>query len=136
MPTVIKVTLLTTYNSPPFSARVRSFFDNIYMFFGLYIVSLFSVRPPYFQRISSPANIPSQFDPYTAAQMSSFNIQNRSNSRPQRPRWGSGGSTKKGPGGGGPGSGGKGPWGGGGGSGGKKFGTVDDVRGPECKSCG
>ena len=66
-----------------------------------------------------------QLDPYAAAEQSPFSIRNRSIPAPRAgPRTGGGGG-----GGGGHG-------GGGGGGGGKKLGTVDDIRGPECKSCG
>ncbi|KAJ5652171.1 hypothetical protein N7507_009597 [Penicillium longicatenatum] len=43
-------------SSPPFSVRVSRFFEGVYVFFGLYLVSFFSL------------------DPYSAAQNSSFNI--------------------------------------------------------------
>lgn len=67
-----------------------------------------------------------QLDPYAAAEQSPFSIRNRSNPAPRAgPRAGGGG-----------GGGGGGYGGGGGGGGGKKLGTVDDIRGPECKSCG
>ena len=67
-----------------------------------------------------------QLDPYAAAEQSPFNIRNRSNAAPRAgPRAGGGG-----------GGGGGGHGGGGGGGSGKKLGTVDDIRGPECKSCG
>ncbi|MCJ1460503.1 hypothetical protein MMC28_010885 [Mycoblastus sanguinarius] len=61
-------------------------------------------------------------DAYAAAEQSSFSIMNRRRSTAgSGPRSGGGGS-----GGGGGGS---------GGNGGKKLGTVDDIRGPECKTC-
>ncbi|KAL4892947.1 hypothetical protein BDV59DRAFT_179070 [Aspergillus ambiguus] len=97
--------------SPPLSVRVSRFFENVYMFLGLYLVSLFS------------------FDPYTAAQNSSFNVSRPENRSSARPRWGgSGGYGSGGPGGGG--------GGGGSGFGPRRIGRVDDVRGPECGSCG
>ena len=68
-----------------------------------------------------------QLDAYSAAEASQFNVNNRSaggsRSGPSRGYGGGGG-------GGGGGSGGSGPS-----SGGKKLGRVDDIRGPECKSC-
>ncbi|KAL2037957.1 hypothetical protein N7G274_009432 [Stereocaulon virgatum] len=94
--------------APPLSARVLNFADSTYAFLGLYVTTLFSL------------------DAYAAAEQSSYNIRNRNRSNPV-PRSGPR------PGGGGGGSGGG---GGGGGGGGKKLGTVDDIRGPECKSCG
>lgn len=68
-----------------------------------------------------------QLDPFVAAQNSQFNIHRPKNSGGPRSRWG-GSSSSYGPGGGG---------GGGGGPGGpgRRIGQVDDVRGPECKSC-
>ena len=65
------------------------------------------------------------------------------NAYQDRARWGGvnrtggfgGGTGGSGGGGGGPGSGGGGGGFGGGGSG-RRMGTVDDVRGPECGSCG
>ncbi|RAL10587.1 uncharacterized protein BO97DRAFT_406838 [Aspergillus homomorphus CBS 101889] len=102
--------------SPPLSVRASRFLESIYVFLGLYIVSFFST------------------DPYGAARDSSFNI-HRSARTPSgnKSRWGlgfGGGSSggSGGPGGGGP--------GGPGGSGPRRIGRVDDVRGPECKSCG
>ncbi|KAL1987714.1 hypothetical protein VTN96DRAFT_2554 [Rasamsonia emersonii] len=93
--------------SPPLSVRVIRFFESIYIFLGLYFVSLFSL------------------DPYTAAQSSQFNVARPQNKPNTRPRWG-GGSYGGGYGGGG------GP----GGSGGpRRIGRVDDIRGPECRSC-
>ncbi|KAK4982413.1 hypothetical protein LTR66_009288 [Elasticomyces elasticus] len=71
-------------------------------------------------------------DARAAAESSSFNKQNRSAGR--RPGWGFGGGRSSGGGGGGGGGGPGGP--GGPGGSGKKLGRVDDVRGPECKSCG
>ncbi|GFN17349.1 hypothetical protein AtubIFM56815_004646 [Aspergillus tubingensis] len=95
--------------SPPITVRIIRFIENIYLFLGLYIVSLFSL------------------DPYTAAQNSRFNVTQSGKTPNTRARWGSGG-------GGGGGS--WGPGGGGGGGGGPRIGRVDDIRGPECKSCG
>lgn len=71
-----------------------------------------------------------QLDPYSAAQNSQFNVSRSGNKYGSRPRWGSGGSGS-GYGGGGPG----GP-GGGGGFGPKRIGRIDDIRAPECGSCG
>ncbi|KAB8236852.1 putative RNA methyltransferase-domain-containing protein [Aspergillus alliaceus] len=94
-------------DSPPFWVRINRFIDNVYLFLGLYFVSLFS------------------FDAYTAAQNSKFNINRFENHPNTRPRWGgSGGSGSGGSGGGGP----------GGGFGPRRIGRVDDIRGPECKS--
>ncbi|KAE8378550.1 hypothetical protein BDV26DRAFT_261360 [Aspergillus bertholletiae] len=95
--------------SPPLWVRINRLIENIYLFLGLYFVSLFS------------------FDPYTAAQNSQFNVTRPQNHPNTRPRWGgSGGSGGDGGGGGGGGPGGFGP---------RKIGRVDDIRGPECKSC-
>lgn len=69
-----------------------------------------------------------QLDAYSAAEASPFNVNNRSAGMSR-----SGPSRGYGGGGGGGGNGGSGP--GSGGSGGKKLGRVDDIRGPECKSC-
>ncbi|TKA76015.1 hypothetical protein B0A49_02925 [Cryomyces minteri] len=99
-------------SSPPISARIQGFIGSAYVFLALYFTTLFSL------------------DPYAAAEASPFNTKNRSASRSGAPRklgWGSLG------GGSGGGSGGSGP--GGPGSGGRKLGRVDDIRGPECKSC-
>ncbi|PLB52401.1 hypothetical protein P170DRAFT_434164 [Aspergillus steynii IBT 23096] len=95
--------------SPPFSVRLSRFFESVYLFLGLYLVSFFSV------------------DPYSAAENSRFNITRPGNKPNTRSRWG--GSS--GFGGGGGGGGGGGP----GGFGPRKIGRVDDIRGPECKSC-
>ncbi|KAJ5797864.1 uncharacterized protein N7503_007160 [Penicillium pulvis] len=98
-------------SSPPFSVRVSRFFESVYLFFGLYLVSFFSL------------------DPHTAAQNSSFNIHRpKTPSGSRKPFGGSSGSYGSGGGGGG---------GGGGGPGGpgRRIGRVDDVRGPECGSC-
>ena len=115
-----------TLTSLPLSARLNRFADNIYNFLGLYLVSLLSL------------------DPYTAAQSSRFNTRG-----PGRNSGNNSTSTSSGSGngiwgggrvGGNPGSGNNGPQGGGGGAGGgaggRRVGTVDDVRGPECGSCG
>ncbi|KIW96360.1 uncharacterized protein Z519_03429 [Cladophialophora bantiana CBS 173.52] len=111
--------------TPPLSARLSRLSDDVYNFLGLYFVSLFSL------------------DPYTAAQNSQFNTRGRPNAYQERPRWG-GASTRlgggAGAGGGGPGS----SWGRGGGGGGsgsgsgglRRMGGIDDVRAPECGSCG
>ncbi|CAD0099628.1 unnamed protein product, partial [Aureobasidium mustum] len=61
------------------------------------------------------------FDPAAAAAASPFNSNNKTPG--QRPGWGFGGNSSNGGRGGGP------P------PGGRKVGRVDDVRGPECKSC-
>ncbi|PLB41825.1 uncharacterized protein BDW47DRAFT_122275 [Aspergillus candidus] len=98
-------------DKPPLTVRLSRFVESIYVFFGLYFVSLFS------------------FDPYSAAQNSKFNVVSSPNRSNTRSRWG--GSS----GGGGSGGGGGGP-GGPGGFGPRRIGRVDDVRGPECKSCG
>ncbi|PWY66311.1 hypothetical protein BO83DRAFT_381192 [Aspergillus eucalypticola CBS 122712] len=98
--------------NPPITVRILRFVENIYLFIGLYIVSLFSL------------------DPYTAAQNSRFNVTQSGKTPNTRARWGSGG-------GGGGGSWGPGGGGGGGPGGpGRRIGRVDDIRGPECKSCG
>ncbi|KIW73671.1 hypothetical protein PV04_01769 [Phialophora macrospora] len=94
--------------SPPLTARLSRFSSDVYNFLGLYFVSLFSL------------------DPYAAAQNSQFNTRSRPNAHQQRPRW-AGGSGRLG--GGGPSS-------GGGGGGGRRMGGIDDVRAPECGSCG
>jgi hypothetical protein len=89
-------------------------------------------------------------DPYTAAQNSQFNTRGRPNAYQDRARWGgvnrtggvgggpaaAGGSAgpRGGSGGGGGGAGGSNGFGGGGP--GRRIGTVEDVRGPECGSCG
>ncbi|PGH10560.1 hypothetical protein AJ79_05382 [Helicocarpus griseus UAMH5409] len=105
---------------PPISARIRYLIDDLYIFFGLYIVSFFALNAS------------------TAAQNSQFNIQNTSNTQIHRPRWGGsrgGGGGWGGPGGPGNGPGGPGKRPGGGGSGGgPRIGRVDDIRGPECGS--
>ncbi len=80
-------------------------------------------------------------DPYTAAQNSQFNLRGRPNAYQDRARWGgvnrtggAGGTT--GGGGSGTSRGGGSGGGGGGGGAGRRFGGIDDVRGPECGSCG
>ncbi|MCJ1291082.1 hypothetical protein MMC34_002625 [Xylographa carneopallida] len=98
-------------SSPPLSVRVRGFVDTAILFFGLYITTLFSL------------------DPYAAGQTSAYNINNREKDGTRTGRGFFGG------GGGGGGSGGGGPGPGSGGGGGRKLGTVDQIRGPECKSC-
>lgn len=78
-----------------------------------------------------------QLDAYAAAEVSPFNVNNRTAARNGgsiRYGGGSGSGSGNGRGGGGGGGGGGGP--GTGGGGGKKLGSVDDIRGPECKSCG
>ncbi|KIW25009.1 uncharacterized protein PV07_10685 [Cladophialophora immunda] len=113
--------------TPPLSARISRISDDVYNFLGLYFVSLFSL------------------DPYTAAQNSQFNTRGRPNAYQERPRWG-GGTNRLG-GGGATGGGGS-TWGRGGGGGGgsgsgsgsgggsRRMGGIDDVRAPECGSCG
>ncbi|KAL2868452.1 uncharacterized protein BJX67DRAFT_380234 [Aspergillus lucknowensis] len=97
--------------APPLSVQIRRFIESIYIFFGLYFTSFFSL------------------DPYTAAQNSPFNVTKSANQPNTKPRW----SGSRGPRGGGGGGGGDGPGGGGFGSfGSGKFGRVDDVRG-QCK---
>jgi hypothetical protein len=73
-----------------------------------------------------------QLDAYAAGQSSAYNIHNRvkDGTRTGKGFFGGGG------GGGGGGSGGGGPGPGSGGGGGRKLGTVDQIRAPECKSCG
>ncbi|PLN85044.1 hypothetical protein BDW42DRAFT_18494 [Aspergillus taichungensis] len=130
-------------DKPPLTVRLSRFVENIYVFFGLYFVSLFSVSSHQFihshrlragrpRRFRPPEHLltPPQFDPYSAAQNSKFNVVSSPNRSNTRSRWG--GSSG---GGGGGGSGGGGP-GGPGGFGPRRIGRVDDVRGPECKSCG
>ncbi|MCJ1255769.1 hypothetical protein MMC24_003586 [Lignoscripta atroalba] len=100
--------------SPPVSVRVRGFLDSATLFFGLYITTLFSL------------------DTYAAGHASAYNINNRvqDGTRTGRGYFGGGGSGGSGGGrGGGPGP-------GSGGGGGRKLGRVDDIREPECKSCG
>ncbi|KIY00251.1 uncharacterized protein Z520_03936 [Fonsecaea multimorphosa CBS 102226] len=108
--------------TPPLSARILRLSDSLYNFLGLYFVSLFSL------------------DPYTAAQNSQFNTRGRPNAYQERPRWSGGGTNRLGGGGGGSSS----TWGRGGGGGGssggnggtRRMGGIDDVRAPECGSCG
>ncbi|KAK6008334.1 hypothetical protein QM012_000237 [Aureobasidium pullulans] len=82
--------------APPVTVRVRNFFDNAYVFVGLYLTTFFS------------------FDPAAAAAASPFNANNRTPGK--RPGWGFGGSNSgtHGRGGGPP------P------PGGRKVGRVDD----------
>ncbi|KAL1972321.1 hypothetical protein VTN31DRAFT_7540 [Thermomyces dupontii] len=99
-------------DTPPLTVRISRFFNSIYIFLGLYFVSLFSL------------------DSYGAAQASQFNVARPRSTPRQSPGaswWGGFGS-----GGGGGGPGGPGP-----GSGGprRRIGRVDDIRGPECRSC-
>ncbi|KAL1301498.1 hypothetical protein AAFC00_005742 [Neodothiora populina] len=70
----------------PFGAKLQSFLDALYVFLGLYFISLFS------------------FDPYAAAEASPFNTKNSQAGR--RPGWlgfggGAGGAGPRGPPGGG-----------------------------------
>lgn len=125
-----------TLSSLPLTARLNRAADSLYNFVGLYFVSLLSL------------------DPYSAAQNSRFNTRGpgrnvnaaRTTSASTNTRsaplsgggstrlgGGTAGSGLGGPRGGGSGgaSGGAGP-----GTGGRRMGTVDDVRGPECGSCG
>ncbi|EXJ95001.1 hypothetical protein A1O1_00119 [Capronia coronata CBS 617.96] len=105
--------------TPPLTARISRLSDSIYNFLGLYIVSLFSL------------------DPYTAAQNSQFNTRAKGpNTYQERPRWGANRSGTGGGGVGGIGRGGNTGTGTGSGAGGRRFGGIDDVRGPECGSCG
>ena len=101
---------------PPLIARLSRFSSDMYDFLGLYFVSLFSL------------------DPYTAAQNSNFNTRGRPNAYQERSRWGS--SNRLGGGGGGGGGAGGGGGNGGGGPAPRRMGGIDDVRGPECGSCG
>ncbi|KAK5253374.1 hypothetical protein LTR16_005148, partial [Cryomyces antarcticus] len=115
---------------PPISARIQGFFGSAYVFLALYFTTLFSVCTIHLVTSNKFEYLRLQLDPYAAAEASPFNTKNRSASRSGAPRklgWGSFG------GGSGGGSGGSGP--GGPGSGGRKLGRVDDIRGPECKSC-
>lgn len=79
-------------------------------------------------------------DPYTAAQNSQFNTRGRPNAYQDRARWGGVNRTGGAAGGGAAGPRGGGGAGGsngfGGGGAGRRIGTVEDVRGPECGSCG
>ncbi|OOF98602.1 hypothetical protein ASPCADRAFT_204361, partial [Aspergillus carbonarius ITEM 5010] len=76
-------------SSPPLTVRITRFFENIYVFIGLYLVSFFSL------------------DPYTAAQNSRFNVTRTGKNPDASARWGGGGGSW-GPGGGGGGPGGPG----------------------------
>lgn len=117
-----------TLSSLPLSARFNRAADSVYNFLGLYFVSLLAL------------------DPYAAAQNSRFNTRGPGRSVPgtgtAAPRTtgpsGTGGGSGLFGGGRLGGGGGAGPRGGGGSSGGagRRMGTVDDVRGPECGSCG
>ncbi|EPS26909.1 hypothetical protein POX_g08791 [Penicillium oxalicum] len=95
-----------TLSSPPLTVRLNRFVESVYLFLGLYFVSLFS------------------FDANASAQSSQFNIHNRNSVSRGTSSWGSraGGSSgpasRRGGNGGGP-----------------RLGRVDDIRGPECKSC-
>ena len=122
---------LELHHRPPLSARFTRTVDDIYNFVGLYLVSLLSL------------------DPYTAAQNSQFNTRGRPNAYQDRSRWGGGvnrtggvgglaggGAAPRGGGGGGGGGGSGGGKGFGGGGPGRRIGTVEDVRAPECGSCG
>ncbi|KAE8547867.1 hypothetical protein TMatcc_009688 [Talaromyces marneffei ATCC 18224] len=62
--------------TPPLSARIIRWIDRIYLFFGLYFVTLFSLNS------------------YAAADKSSFNIASSRNQAWTRPRWG--GSSDRG----------------------------------------
>ncbi|KAK2743439.1 hypothetical protein FQN57_004904 [Myotisia sp. PD_48] len=88
----------------PLPVRIVNFAHAVYMFLGLYVVSLFAVNP------------------YASAEQSSFNVTRPrlSQGGPRFGGGGGGGDDRRGPGGGGP---------------GKRVGRVDDIRGPECKSC-
>ncbi|CEJ57205.1 hypothetical protein PMG11_05906 [Penicillium brasilianum] len=93
-------------SSPPLSVRLNRFTESVYLFLGLYFVSLFS------------------FDSYASAQGSQFNLRNRNTASGSSSEWGartssSGSNVNRG----------------GAGGGGPRIGRVDDVRGPECKSC-
>ncbi|OXV09862.1 hypothetical protein Egran_02375 [Elaphomyces granulatus] len=94
--------------SPPLSFRISRFFHDVYFFLGLYIVTLFSIVPS------------------VAAENSQFNVTRPKYPHNTRRLWG-GSSYYGGGGGGGP--------GGSGDAGPKRFGRVDDIRGPECSSC-
>ncbi|KAJ5459819.1 uncharacterized protein N7458_001371 [Penicillium daleae] len=93
-------------SSPPLSVRLNRFTENVYLFLGLYFVSLFA------------------FDSYASAQGSQYNIHNRNTASSSSSGWGartssSSSNIRRG----------------GNGGGGPRVGRVDDVRGPECKSC-
>lgn len=128
MPSVLDHMLIVTPSSAPLTVRVRNFMDSAYVFVGLYVTTFFSVRSPssLHSYVNCATNIKLQFEPYASAEASPFNQAKRSPGK--RPGWGGyGGGQGGGGGGGGPGPG-SGP--------GKKLGRVDDIRGPECKSCG
>lgn len=126
--------------SPPLSVRLSQQFDNVYNFFGLYFASLLSVRASALRALDISANtIPTQLDPYAAAESSRFNTRGRPNASQNQPRWSSG--TNSGglaPSSSNP----RGPGGGGGAGSGRPGGAprrtmgIDDVRAPECGSCG
>ncbi|KAJ4518462.1 hypothetical protein HRR80_004626 [Exophiala dermatitidis] len=99
--------------SPPLTARISRFSHDVYNFFGLYLVSLFSL------------------DPYAAAEGSRFNTRQRRPNTNTNTR-----TAPRGGGGFGFGFGGRASGRGSGGGSGRRMGTVDDVRGPECGSCG
>ncbi|KAF7591857.1 hypothetical protein BBP40_001054 [Aspergillus hancockii] len=61
--------------SPPLWIRINRFIDNVYLFLGLYFVSLFSL------------------DPYAAAQNSQFNVTRSRNHPNTRPQWGGSGGS-------------------------------------------
>ena len=109
------------------TVRIRGFIDSLTLFVGLYITTLFSVCTAPSTGTTLLIIIP-KLDAYAAGQASGYNINNRvqDGSRTGRGIFGSGGSGGGGGGGGGPGP---------GSGGGKKLGRVDDIRGPECKSC-
>ncbi|KAF3390446.1 hypothetical protein F1880_009189 [Penicillium rolfsii] len=91
--------------SPPLTVRLNRFTESVYLFIGLYLVSLFA------------------FDSEASAQGSQFNIHNRNTAYRNSTEWGartssSGSNVRRGGDGTGP-----------------RIGRVDDVRGPECKSC-
>ncbi|KAJ5886743.1 uncharacterized protein N7473_009417 [Penicillium subrubescens] len=93
-------------SSPPLTVRLNRFTESVYLFFGLYFVSLFA------------------FDSQASAQGSQFNIHNRNTAYRNSSEWGartssSSSNVRRG----------------GEGDGGPRIGRVDDVRGPECKSC-
>ncbi|KAL3471321.1 hypothetical protein BJX99DRAFT_237867 [Aspergillus californicus] len=102
--------------APPISVKMRHFFENIYLFLGLYFTSFFAL------------------DPFVAAENSSFNITNFNNRSNTKSRWAGPGGARGGGGGGG--GGGPGGSGGFGSFGSGKFSRVDDING-QCKgSCG
>ncbi|KAJ6264163.1 hypothetical protein Dda_0305 [Drechslerella dactyloides] len=125
-------------SSPPLTSRITRFTESAIQFIGLYTVSLLSVRSPQpslttYILYTNTANA-KQFDPYASAEASSFATQNNAAMQGTSRGNGStgfGGSSRQDPrGGNGGGS------GGGSGGGGRRLGTIDQVRGPECGSCG